>query len=348
MKIPKPVRLLGICTLVACCGCWRSGPDVHARRLFVDAGGHRLNMLVLGQAGPTVVLESGLGGGIGWEQVRAEIGRFATVVTYDRAGLGQSEPGPKPRTARQIASELHTALANAGLPPPYVLVGHSMGGPYVRVFAAEYSRETAGIVLVDPTQVNVQRSMLEIRSWFEGHCPQDWNAVAAYCDALPEHQTKLAWMRGLEAKRVEEFLETVPQPRREGLRAEWLAKLEDVANRPARGSSNPGAADEFEGATESFQQASAAPLPAHIPVVLLAATGGASPLELGDVLSPNLRDLGREVQRWHVDDYREWGRAHPGVRIVLAPQCGHVIQRDCPDLVIRAVREVVDAVQARR
>ena len=65
----------------------------------VDAGGHRLRMLIVGVSGPTVVLESGLGGGLGWEQVRAEVGRFARVVTYDRAGFGESESGPRPRTA---------------------------------------------------------------------------------------------------------------------------------------------------------------------------------------------------------------------------------------------------------
>src|SRR5207253_622579 len=112
------------------------------------------HLLIVGKSGPTVVLESGLGGGVGWEQVRIEAGRFARVITYDRAGIGQSESGPQPRTARQIAVELRAALTNAGLPPPFVLVGHSMGGPYIRVFAGMYPDEVAGLILVDPTQIN--------------------------------------------------------------------------------------------------------------------------------------------------------------------------------------------------
>jgi pimeloyl-ACP methyl ester carboxylesterase len=133
--------------------CRQTQKDVPEKTIDVDAGGHNLRMLIVGESGPTVVLESGFGGGIGWKEVRQEVGRFARVVTYDRGGFGASEPGPKPRTARQIAAELRTALGNAGLSPPYILVGHSLGGPYVRVFAATYPEVTAGLVLVDPTHV---------------------------------------------------------------------------------------------------------------------------------------------------------------------------------------------------
>lgn len=123
----------------------------------VDAGGHGLNLLIGGKRSsdqsPAVILEGGFGTGIAsWTTVQAEIAKFAQVVSYDRAGLGQSEPGPKPRTAKQIALELHTALHTAGIKPPYVLVGHSFGGPYIRVFAGMYPSEVAGLVLIDPSQ----------------------------------------------------------------------------------------------------------------------------------------------------------------------------------------------------
>jgi pimeloyl-ACP methyl ester carboxylesterase len=119
----------------------------------IDAGGHKLNLLMAGQGAPTVILEGGFGTGIvSWTTIVGEIAKFTRVVAYDRAGLGQSEPGPKPRTAMQFARELHTALQNAGIKPPYVLVGHSMGGITVRVFADLYPQEVAGLVLVDPSQ----------------------------------------------------------------------------------------------------------------------------------------------------------------------------------------------------
>jgi len=119
----------------------------------VDVGGHSLNLLIGGQGSPAVVFEGGFGAGIAsWSTVQKEVAAFARTVSYDRAGLGQSELGPKPRSAKQIATELHTALEKAGVKPPYVLVGHSFGGIYVRVFAERYPKEVAGMVLLDPSQ----------------------------------------------------------------------------------------------------------------------------------------------------------------------------------------------------
>ena len=122
----------------------------------VDAGGHSLNLLIGGQrteAKPDVILEGGFGTGIAsWSTVQREIAKFTQVVAYDRAGLGQSETGPKPRDAKHVATELHAALQKAGIKPPYILVGHSLGGPFVRVFASMYPTETAGLVLIDPAQ----------------------------------------------------------------------------------------------------------------------------------------------------------------------------------------------------
>ena len=123
------------------------------RGQMVDAGGHRLRMLVsgAGNPGPTVILECGIGGSTasswGWEQRVVE--RFAPVVSYDRAGLGSSDPGPMPRDGERLVSELHTALGHAGLGPPYVFVGHSYGGLLARLFTEAYPGEVAGAVLVE-------------------------------------------------------------------------------------------------------------------------------------------------------------------------------------------------------
>src|SRR5438309_7231113 len=132
----------------------------------VDAGGHKLNLLTAGRGAPTVILEAGFGAGIAsWTTVHSKVAKFTRVVAYDRAGLGQSEPGPKPRTAKQFAIELHTALKNAGINPPYVLVGHSMGGITIRVFADMYLGEVAGLVLVDPSQEG-------FNDWIKAHPSQ--------------------------------------------------------------------------------------------------------------------------------------------------------------------------------
>jgi pimeloyl-ACP methyl ester carboxylesterase len=124
---------------------------------YVDVGGHKLRMYISGHGAPAVVFETGgsaaAGGSLeSWERVQPAVSRLTTTVSYDRAGIGFSPPGPKPRDARQVALELHTALHNANIAPPYVLVGHSFGGPLNRVFAGMYPDEVAGMVLVDPGQ----------------------------------------------------------------------------------------------------------------------------------------------------------------------------------------------------
>ncbi|MGN6368830.1 MAG: alpha/beta fold hydrolase [Phycisphaerae bacterium] len=336
-----------VCVLVAWAGgCTRD--EVPGRVVEVDAGGHRLHLVIVGEAGPTVVLESGLGGGVGWERVRARVGRFARAVTYDRAGFGKSESGPQPRDARQIATELHTALGHAGLLPPYVLVGHSMGGVYVRVFAGMYPLEVSGMVLVDPTQVNACASMEEIHRWFEAHCAQDWPTVAAACDRRPEAVRCLGWMQALEAKRMEAFLQTLQPPQRERMRRAWLAHVTaGSAVRPG-GQMNRSVHEEFQAATESFREAIAARPLTGVPIVLLAAAGQESLGATMEALNPEMRLLQAEVQRWHVADYREWAAATPGAKLVVAPGCGHNIQEDDPDLVAGEIREVISGSNGRR
>ena len=118
---------------------------------LVDVGGHRLHIHCIGSGSPTVVIDAGLGDwSTSWEQVvQPEVAKTTRVCTYDRAGMGWSEPGPLPRDAAHFATELHTLLQNAQIPGPYVLVGHSLGGLPVRVFAHEYAPEVAGVVLVE-------------------------------------------------------------------------------------------------------------------------------------------------------------------------------------------------------
>lgn len=117
---------------------------------MVDVGGYRLHIQCVGDGGPTVVLDAGLGGtSLDWSLVQTELGQTTRVCAFDRAGLGWSESGPEPRTSGQNAQELHALLINAGIEGPYVLVGHSLAGKNVRMFALQYPDLVAGIVLVD-------------------------------------------------------------------------------------------------------------------------------------------------------------------------------------------------------
>jgi pimeloyl-ACP methyl ester carboxylesterase len=125
---------------------------------LVDVGGYRLHINCTGTGSPTVVIVSGLGdwstswGGV----VQPEVAKTTRVCTYDRPGLGWSDASSLPGDAAQFAKELHTLLQNANVPGPYVMVGHSLGGFIVRIFAHDYDSEVAGVVLVDsmnPKQV---------------------------------------------------------------------------------------------------------------------------------------------------------------------------------------------------
>lgn len=96
------------------------------------------------------MIDAGLGDwSTGWAWVQDGVAPTTRVCTFDRAGMGWSDPGPLPRTAQQATSELHTLLAGAEIAPPYVIVGHSMGGLDARIFAATYPTEVSGLVLIE-------------------------------------------------------------------------------------------------------------------------------------------------------------------------------------------------------
>lgn len=119
----------------------------------VKANGHELHIHAMGDAlesQPAVILESGVGNNsLDWQLVQPKIADFARVVSYDRAGYGWSDDGDDPRTPEKIVQELRTLLHNADVPPPYIMVGHSFGGIYVRKYLEQYPDEVVGLILVD-------------------------------------------------------------------------------------------------------------------------------------------------------------------------------------------------------
>ncbi|TYP68971.1 alpha/beta hydrolase [Paenibacillus methanolicus] len=130
---------------------------------LVDAGTFRLHMNISRSAGPTIIFEAGSGEtSLSWRSIPNDLAPYATVVSYDRAGYGWSEPSPDPRTGDNIVRELHHALSQAGLTGPYILVGHSLGGMYMRLFAQSYPEETAALVLVDAREENNERESLAV------------------------------------------------------------------------------------------------------------------------------------------------------------------------------------------
>jgi len=124
---------------------------------IVDIGSHSLHIHCIGRersdGSPTVVIDVGFGDSYTntkWHALQKRISKDIRVCAYDRAGYGLSEPGPFPRSSQQVANELRLLLHNAGVEPPYVLVGHSLGGLNMQAFISQYPGLVAGAVLLDP------------------------------------------------------------------------------------------------------------------------------------------------------------------------------------------------------
>jgi pimeloyl-ACP methyl ester carboxylesterase len=115
-----------------------------------SVGDHRLHMDCRGTGEPTVVLFNGMGEFSGsWARITDQVNATARVCAYDRAGQAWSDDVDHPQDGIAVAADLHALLATAGEHGPYVLVGHSIGGPYALTFAAQYPEDVAGMVLLD-------------------------------------------------------------------------------------------------------------------------------------------------------------------------------------------------------
>jgi pimeloyl-ACP methyl ester carboxylesterase len=129
-------------------------PPVPVGDALVDIGGRRLHVSCVGAGNPTVILEAGMGeSAVTWKAIQPAVAEFTRVCAYDRAARGTSDPDPMTdaRTARAVVDDLGRLLRAAAITGPYVLVGHSFGGAYIRSYASRFPRDVVGIVLVDST-----------------------------------------------------------------------------------------------------------------------------------------------------------------------------------------------------
>ena len=183
---------------------------------LVDAGGFRLNLYCMGSGSPTIVFDSGWGDWApAWSKVQPEIAKWTRACSYDRAGTGFSDPGPMPRTSVHIAEELRTALHNAGIGGPYILVGSAFGGDNMRTFADLYMDDVAGMVLVDADSddlepeamreeahrghAEIPSDLRDCRKAIIEHKPQQTCAQQFFFRGLPEAE----WSPELNAKVLE-------------------------------------------------------------------------------------------------------------------------------------------------
>jgi pimeloyl-ACP methyl ester carboxylesterase len=134
---------------------------------LIDVGGHRLYIECTGSGGPAVILQAGLGASSSsWAGIAPAVAATTTVCAYDRAGHGRSDEAAAPQDGIALATDLHTLLERAGVAGPYVIVGHSSGGPYLRVFAARYPDQVAGMVLLDAQPADAFTALPDYPSFY--------------------------------------------------------------------------------------------------------------------------------------------------------------------------------------
>jgi pimeloyl-ACP methyl ester carboxylesterase len=246
-----------------------------------DIGGRKLFLHCEGSGTPTVIFEGGLT--TDWPKVQDPMARFTRACSYDPANApwGRSDAAPTPRTAKDVVADLHALLAAAKVPGPYVLAGHSNGGLFVQLYAAEHPDEVAGLVLIDAV-----------------HPDYYARQMAVLKKLAPPSQVKAA------ARQLETRQPAIVDP------------------------------EQIEPLDTSLAQTRAA-LAAHPlrPMPLFVLTRGHQPGS-----PPPIERLWRTLQD-------ELAALVPHSRHVIAKRSSHIIQDEQPDLVVAAIRDVVQAVR---
>lgn len=244
--------------------------DIGGRRLFIKCSGEARRGL------PIVVMDAGMANtSDAWSLVQLKVAQFARACSYDRAGMGRSDSAPQTHASQDIVNDLHTLLAKAEINPPYVLVGHSLGGMNARLYASQYPKEVVGMVLVDSTHEDETERMFAL---------------------LPPEILK-------------------------------KAKPEDMVVQSA----------ERLDFNKSIAQVRAANWHGDIPLIVL--TRGSATLNPNDYAVPSLAPKFEQIR---LELQQELVRRSSRGKQIIAEKSGHNIHRDQPELVIDAIREVVE------
>jgi pimeloyl-ACP methyl ester carboxylesterase len=270
--------------------------------------GRRLRLVCEGHGSPTVLFESGFGATAeAWSKVKPLLANTNRVCSYDRAGYGGSDPGPMPRDGASIAEDLDEGLSAAHVNGPFVVVGHSAGGLYARLFADLRPREVVGMVLVDPSVEHQDQafamfgpnaaSIAPIRSTVE-HC-------------LDLARTRTPPLNDADRRRCYDKAQN-PLPA-----SLWLAQISEL--------------DTLWTATSEEVSAGRASY-GDLPLVVLTADGTykAAPEPWREKLSARWREVHRQIAN----------RSSRGQERLVA-QSSHLILVDQPGAVAQAVRDVL-------
>ena len=308
---------------------WRARRRFPPPGRFVRVNERQMHVQVTGEGTPTVVFESGMGAScLSWTRVQPQVAQFTRAVSYDRAGHGWSDPAREPRTARQIAQELHALLVATGLLGPYVLVGHSFGGYVNLAFAHLYRNEVVGMVLVDsvhpaewenPTREQLRMIEVGLRcAWIAA-----WLArlgFVRFCLVrLARGSPRLGWAAAsafgvgmaVAVQRIAGEVRKLPAPILPIVRELWSQPKNFMA------------------------------LGQHVAALPVSAAQAASVISLGDL--PLVVLSGDHHAAPYIDWQSDLAQLSSSGRHLVAGDSGHWIHLDHPELVTSAIREVVTA-----
>ena len=297
---------------------------------MVHIGNSRLHLLESGNGTPPVILEAGIAAScLNWTSIQAELARSMRVFSYDRAGLGWSDPARSPRTVSNAVEELHALLTAAQVPAPFVLTGHSFGGLLVRCYAARYPGQVAGLVLLDPLAASewLRPSKAQWKTLRRGAMLSRRGALLARfgvvrfglaalssgLELIPKLVARLASSGSGESaiSRLVREVQKMPPETWPIVKAHWCQPKSFL-----------GMANYLESLPASASQASeCAKLPAHIPVTIISASNSTA-AQLADRDAIACRSLNSKH--------------------VIATKSGHWIHFDQPELVIQAIREMMN------
>jgi pimeloyl-ACP methyl ester carboxylesterase len=273
---------------------------------LVDVGGRKMHIDCTGEGSPTVILDSGLGeSSLSWRKVQPEIAKLTRVCSYDRAGLGYSDPSSAPRTSRVIAHELHALLQAASVSAPYVIVGHSMGGYDVRVYTSMYSKEIVGMVLVDASHPDQDNRFPAELKRLQG----SWRREAQFISyTMPFGIPRLLGLCDDDAiSRAAD--------------CNWRSSREQLA--------------EMQAFSASAAEAAATGSLGDLPLAVLSHDPDKPSAELPADLANSVNEAWEKMQE-------ELAHLSTRGRRTIAKNSGHYIQLDRPDLVIDAIHSVVE------
>jgi pimeloyl-ACP methyl ester carboxylesterase len=293
-------------------------------RLVDVGGGRRIQLDCRGTGTPIVVFESGLDtlGSLAWTRVQPQVAATTRACAYSRAGVMWSDPASGAFDVRQEARDLHNALAAAGEKPPFVMVGHSLGGPYLLTYTGLYGGEVAGLVFVDASHPD---QIARLRNAIGQDVPESVGMMKA--------ANALSWSGAVRLFAPKEAIAPPSAPPgMVAVAAAWQPQ------------SIHGAVRESDGLAQTLAIAGQSRRLGNRPLVVLTRTAKA-PLETLKVVGLSA-DQGRRMDdEWRAmqDDEATWSSRS---RHQFVPNASHYIQLDQPQAVIAAVQDVVSQVRA--